>query len=106
MRMYLSLILALILLGLSFVPCSDSIIALDDIQHEHADHSDETHEEGCSPFCTCECCSIFVEDYHFELTIYEASFLLDLVPRETFNHYSFDYSFVFSNCIWNPPRIA
>ncbi len=103
---YLSILMAITLLGLSFIPCSDSIIAMNDIAHEHADHSDADYTEGCSPFCTCDCCSIFVEPFELNLEIYiQPEFLVDINDK-VICMYTFDYSFDFNIGIWNPPRMV
>ena len=104
---YLSIILVFTLLGLSFVPCSDSVIASSAIHHEHEDHSGCEHgAEGCSPFCTCDCCSISVENHEFELGLCLSQHELFIFDMNDNCNYSFDYSFDFNIGIWNPPRVA
>lgn len=55
-------ILSLYILALSLAPCGDSEDCKENMQMIVAeDHSDHEHQsENCSPFCTCNCCSVQV----------------------------------------------
>ncbi len=98
-------ILSILILVMSVKPCSDGSIVTssESIEYSgcHHDSSDRhgDDEDGCSPFCVCQCCGItlimpefrpsyeVLDDFHFGY-----SFL-----------YSFDYSFDYTTGVWHPP---
>jgi hypothetical protein len=98
------IILAIYIIALSMVPCSDGISeAHDEIAHignstpSDAGHPD--HAETCTPFCNCTCCGLafLVSEDNF-------SFEIQNFPSFEFFHknaplLSLSYS------IWLPPKI-
>ncbi len=64
MRRYLALFLTLYIMALTVQPCVDRDLKCPDmrLQQVHAacpaDESAADQHDGCSPFCTCSCCSI------------------------------------------------
>lgn len=94
----ISLILAFIILGLSFYPCSDGMYC--DEQHETTSHNhSEDENDACSPFCICVCCgSIFVKSKikNIKPISGHSTFVFDF-------YYSFQYSFSYHPFIWIPP---
>ena len=70
---YLTFILSIYILALSFVMCTDTVC--DDLKSgdlvEEANHiDDENHSHSndvdlCSPFCSCQCCQVIVDVFHF-----------------------------------------
>ena len=59
------------ILGLYFVPCSDSVVNVDE-SHEKVvvamDHSQgsshQNQADQCPPFCQCHCCHVHVTDFN------------------------------------------
>ncbi|WP_430981267.1 DUF6660 family protein [Sphingobacterium faecium] len=97
-------ILCLYFIGLTMVPCADQVqeaTAINITGTQDKGHSDE-HQDYCSPFCICSCCSTVL---NIEQTN-TISFIIVLleskrkIAYET-NLYSFDYS-----SIWQPPQLA
>ena len=65
----LALFLAILYLGLAFVPCSDGHVHEDGQAHSDHQHSDD-EQDHCTPFCVCVCCGITYilpenQDYDF-----------------------------------------
>lgn len=59
---FLAFVMAILVLALSLIPCADESMAIhkDEIKAEisKATHQhDVPHEDICSPFCHCACCS-------------------------------------------------
>ncbi len=55
------------------IPCNDANVeSHDDVaQMEPSgglqDHENHDHEDQCSPFCPCNCCSVHVITYEFQI---------------------------------------
>jgi len=100
-----ALILAFIVLGLSFMPCSDVTAAgLSKAAKTEVTKSDNTrdndHNEACSPFCHCACCAGFSISHSLPTfgTIY-------IRPVRLFSSYLPDNLISISLPIWQPPKI-
>lgn len=51
------------------MPCNDGNIEVhEDVEQtvDKGDHDDHDHEDECSPFCQCNCCSIHVISFEME----------------------------------------
>ena len=100
-------ILAIVIVGIGFVPCADGVATLtsNDIHHADIDtHSENDHHTNhCSPLCVCGCCNTVVtsitqdliqEIPFFDNTIKEKDdFILPIVRPIYF-------------AIWQPPQIV
>lgn len=70
---YVTFILSIYILALSFVTCSDTIaesmFSGDEIElaqdFDHGNHSHSEEADSCSPFCSCQCCQITVDILQF-----------------------------------------
>jgi len=100
----ITVILAMLILGLSMLPCTDGHTCEEEAGTSFASNHDHSQDENdlCSPFCVCACCgSIFTLE---DLPIYD-----DLPALENITyrfHYSFLYAFSFINNIWRPPTFC
>jgi len=100
-------ILLLYITTLTIVPCSDGIqhssnhFDKEVLNAEH-EHSDSDHQDDCTPFCTCACCGSIVTPPTTK------SIVGDKIETSTdyLFHYTFDYSFEFSEGIWHPPSLS
>jgi len=73
----MSIILAIIMLYLTGLPCEDAKIV--DIEctayvqdlGDYCHHGHSTERDGCSPFCICQCChaSVVVPTYYIETSV-------------------------------------
>ena len=96
----ISFILSLLILSMALSPCTDEPIENESVSIETHDHHEESsHNDLCSPFCTCNCCHSHVTE--------PCAFCL-----QTFVSYSStpsDQSFLFlsriSFSIWDPPPL-
>ncbi len=104
-----NIILSLIILIISCMPCADK--EANNSAHMAAqfaaadmDHSHEKQNDSCSPFCICSCCGVQVLSYASAIT-YDFP-----VPAKTIKCPLPSYiSVVASNfygSIWQPPQIA
>ncbi len=104
---FFAYIFSFYLLAIFALPCNDgyndckttsAVIAADD------DHSHKTdHNDICSPFCTCSCCSTAAGFSYHSLKIKEAKpglFKTQKIPLRNFSLTS-DY---YGN-IWQPPKL-
>jgi len=59
-------------LGLNIMPCNDADVDTHDDVEQIAeagdcdDNESHDHEDECSPFCQCNCCSVHVITYEFQ----------------------------------------
>ncbi|MGF7028751.1 MULTISPECIES: DUF6660 family protein [Sphingobacterium] len=92
-------------LGLFLVPCSDAQNICEtpkelsiEIAHSHNQDTDD----NCTPFCQCECCSVTVVSFNFELPGF-------VIPIQTFSSKKViirDSNFLsrYAGSIWQPPK--
>ena len=101
---YIAIILSVLTIVLSALPCDDELahndtynIALNSNSHD----DDHNSKDLCSPFCTCVCCANVVVEPIFdqELTI------IDTINTELNTTYLFSFSRDFSKSIFQPPRV-
>ena len=100
---YLYVIFAIFILTVSVIPCVDAHTENNaelEFSQEH-NSNNENHNEDCSPFCTCDCCSISVINSSVRIFDKEQKSENSIV----FFHYSFDYSFEYYFSVWNPPKV-
>jgi hypothetical protein len=98
-----SIFLAALMLALVFVPCKDNC---EDEQHQinqsvqsTTEHHQE-HNDICSPFCVCACCSMSATVQYY------AAFILNnpLVVKQLSAIYRSGFS-EFHYSIWQPPKL-
>src|SRR4051812_37686981 len=95
-----TLLLAFIVLCLSLIPCSDKICIDEKIGIEaHSDQAHSDHREGCTPFCTCSCCSTNIV---FSVETIIISKIPELITQNLFFYQ--ESKSHFSHSIWQPPK--
>lgn len=109
---WLTIILSVYLLGLSFWPCADepsltsgqaamamiSSIATESERSHHHEH------DACSPFCTCSCCAATITVFpHFSYSLLPS---VEMIPIDvaTFHYVSAPLSDTLT-AIWQPPKL-
>lgn len=107
---YLTVFLAINLLVLSMLPCTDNETGIppkrsvsvfsQEAGHEHESH--DHHQETCSPLCACQCCATAITFIQLDYTLTEPDKVLG-DPKVAIwqNFYSF-----FHHAIWQPPKIS
>jgi hypothetical protein len=101
----LCLILSLIVLSLSTVPCCSDDNCNDDIKTEQTSNQSQDHNEGncntCSPFLNCGTCAGFVfgkSSYEFkEVSFVSATFIACYKSQLADDYFA---------KIWQPPKIG
>jgi hypothetical protein len=113
----LASILAMFLLGLSLIPCSDTAVSASLLNtntfqfygatpdHDHSgDADDANHVDFCSPFCGCSCCGLHIvstdEIVHIDMIFYHLAF-----DQGSFGYTSPIY-FGFLKNVWQPPQLV
>lgn len=93
----LTIILAIIALTLSSIPCSDEAIeVIDTVQ---TDNNSEHSDDNCTPFCSCICCGAVVS---FKVLAFEEAKTNTIIVSHCFNHENlFTQGYITS--IWYPP---
>lgn len=105
---YIAIILASVTLFLSLIPCSDGadktgIYAIEKAMthSDSGDHQEDQHQDGCTPFCTCNCCAsgaaLLFNTYQIISPTFftvKNTLLFDQSGLSQFNH-----------SIWQPPKI-
>lgn len=90
---------------MAIMPCTDDMNIPDseNISHNHFDEPSHDHsqndKDGCTAFCLCQCCGI-------SITIPSLNNYSDLnepILNSFSFHFSFLYSFDYSNGVWHPP---
>ena len=106
-----SVLLSLILLVLSCLPCADADkdIAYDNkgklVADRHVDHSKELHSDLCSPFCICNCCGVQILSFTPTLTFIISGIPADYITKVEIT-YEPQFASAFYGSIWQPPQIA
>jgi hypothetical protein len=99
-----TIILSLIILALSTIPCSDGENSEDQYQdtisanHNHQNDTDDS----CPMTCICNCCGMAITyeplaDYNFNLRI--------KISTELVSTYQTNYRFDYRSNIWQPPQL-
>lgn len=105
----INFILSLYLIFLSCIPCSDTKegIAINSVNvysSNHENHSHDTNDDSCSPFCVCNCCGQTIINYHPAI-VYD--FSVQIQELRTFNsNYNSNLIKIFSRSIWQPPQLV
>lgn len=100
----LSVIMSVIILALSFVPCADnnSVNQSQEISLHQDSDNHQHHSDFCSPLCVCSCCGTIVAQIEgqadFEIKTYEIYSSQENLLKPRFPS---DISF----SIWEPPKI-
>lgn len=100
--------MAIYILVLSAVPCSDAHNDCNDSKaktelaqdHEHQ----QDHDDTCSPFCTCACCGVSIINMNFTPLQVKTNIVFALVQKVTICNSSLISNFFGS--IWQPPKIV
>ena len=97
---FIAFILAFIVLTLSCMPCADFASTCESTIELKAPHNEEAqHNDICSPFCHCACCSGFSIN-HSVISVAPVN-LFSIKPTSTFlPPSSVEVAFSF----WQPPR--
>ncbi len=106
---HFTILLALYILVLSLVPCSDVHADCNESNHQtefsqnHHHQSDDSGFEECSPFCGCNCCNTVV-GLRFEIPLKEKvspphTTIQLLVSKQASTS-------AFFGTIWQPPKLA
>ncbi|WP_370584487.1 DUF6660 family protein [Parapedobacter sp. ISTM3] len=99
-------ILGMVLLALSMLPCTDSYAAGTSLIREtHQTHSHENRRAAgdlCSPFCACGCCSTPVV---IKFSMCYGMVIPAPLPERQYPLYRFTFTPSFINNIWQPPKI-
>lgn len=101
---FMTIILSLIILFLSTIPCSDGQNFEDQehkemsVDHNHQEDSDDT----CPITCICNCCGISIT--YEPMATFE---LLHLhkISTQLISTYQSNYRFDFHSNIWQPPQV-
>lgn len=99
-------IMALTVLALSVLPCTDASEVFDNTTKSAISKSDNQHSpnesDDCSPFCSCSCCAASAT-YHVQAVNY-----LHKPLNQEKQYAGFKPSFYseISFSIWQPPKIA
>jgi hypothetical protein len=101
-----SIILSIVFLLLSCVPCADkdgddSTQTL--VQKSISDHHNQDND-ACSPFCTCGCCSSQV--FAFDITTYNFDLVVIKIVENKIPEYKSILTSNFYGSIWQPPQIV
>ena len=97
-------IFSIYFLALNIMPCNDGKIKMHDDMEQTVnidDHDGHDHEDECSPFCQCNCCSVHVISFVFE------PLELSISPKIN-SHISFYISPIydgFDGSILQPPQL-
>ena len=106
---FVNVILSIIILTLSCMPCAD--METGNVSHlstklasNHGNHAHDNEMDLCSPFCTCNCCSVQVLTY-FPITTIDFPIVCGVIKIATPTYKSIFTSNFFGS-IWQPPQIA
>ncbi|SHN19347.1 hypothetical protein SAMN05444387_4587 [Flavobacterium pectinovorum] len=101
--------MSFIILIISFMPCADMEMnnaaqKTAQFTETHIDHSHDTQNDLCSPFCVCSCCGVQVLSYASAIN-FDFHVIGALIKRPLPNYISVLAS-NFYGSIWQPPQIV
>lgn len=103
-RRIITSLLSVYLLVLMVLPCNDAHAQTETVSHTQLSqiHNDEHHEDFCTPFCICACCTtpIIVQS----ATVFEVPYF-DISYTKTQSFYK-SITSNFYGSIWQPPQLA
>ena len=101
-----SILLSVLMLSFSVIPCEDEIVYDDNNVEMHCsdDNKQDNHsdKDNCSPFCVCQCCQIHIA---FSIPFFKKIIIDRSVEEKTEiyqNLYEKDTFFL----VWNPPKLS
>ena len=105
-----SIILSIILLVLSGLPCADAdkdvvIDATGKVIAHTDEHSKELHTDLCSPFCVCNCCGVQILSFTPALVFEVLSVPADYAEKPLII-YNSNLASQFLGGIWQPPQLS
>ncbi|MET7001448.1 DUF6660 family protein [Chitinophaga defluvii] len=104
---WFALTLVFYLSALLLVPCSDAINRCErgtpTSQRESHNHSQDKND-NCTPFCHCNCCSVSMATYNFNLP--ELNIPLPAFSGQKVALRDFHFTSRYVGNIWQPPRIV
>jgi hypothetical protein len=91
------------------MPCADmevnsSAHTTTEFASNHDERSHDKQNDLCSPFCTCNCCSVQILT-HFPTTVIKFPIPTEIIKLQLPFYKSIAYS-NFYGSIWQPPQIA
>lgn len=95
-----AIILSLTIFSMSLVPCADGAVSIHDDASVVDENHDQHEEDDCTPFCSCDCCSVSV-------TVPQIPILPVVEVEQNYYFsflYSFHYSFDYEQGVWRPPN--
>ncbi|RYZ33243.1 MAG: hypothetical protein EOP49_36195 [Sphingobacteriales bacterium] len=104
-------LLAIIMLVLSCIPCSDakamaveetSLSSTAPLNTEHQQATDEEHTDDCSPFCQCACCAFL---YVMPLPAASATAARPLDADKVFASFLQKQPVSIAIPVWQPPQL-
>ncbi|MBD3863398.1 hypothetical protein IEG06_08035 [Olleya marilimosa] len=100
---FLAFILAITMLALSAMPCSDGQNVEDQQQEEiTAEHNhQEDSDDSCPVTCICNCCGMSIS--YEPLAIFQL-LTFNKIPTKLVSTYQSNYRFDFQSNIWQPPQ--
>ncbi|WP_148233479.1 DUF6660 family protein [Pseudopedobacter saltans] len=87
------------------VPCSDAKNSCEDakpIAKEQAHNHGGDHDDNCTPFCQCTCCSVSVDTFVFISHKFDIPVQLFSTKKTEIRDISFTSNYL--DNIWQPPK--
>lgn len=99
-------IIAIYLLGLSFIPCGDKEecnSVTEQAVSAPSNHQEHKHDaEACTPFCICSCCAASA----FYSTFPKAQVNKEGFQSDKYPIYTVAFTSEAHNIIWQPPKLS
>ena len=105
------ILFAAYLFSLALVPCGDTEVVITDdspaLLHEvnpDHEHRDSEHQDHCTPFCICSCCSVVVGTPPAGAAFSSTSMPLPPTGKTVPTHHRHWTPLVSADGTWQPPR--
>ena len=92
--------MSVLFLWLNSIPCADEALEECESIVSTTDEAGDMHDDGCSPFCNCSCCSCFSIPVHhnIESVVKVSMTAFSAAPQRDILEFSVP--------IWQPPKLG
>ncbi len=93
-------VISILFLWMNAIPCADAALGKSETTISATETGGDLHDDACSPFCNCSCCS------NFSIPVYQTFESITKIALSNYSLNSSDKLFEISLPIWQPPQLG